>query len=46
MCIYRVWLTLIVAISLPLYALVSMTLNPILRERLNHEVALGADVLA
>ncbi|MFL9918650.1 type I secretion system permease/ATPase [Paraburkholderia fungorum] len=43
MCIYSVWLTLIVAISLPLYAAISMTLNPLLRERLNHKFARGAD---
>ncbi|MFM0742257.1 type I secretion system permease/ATPase, partial [Paraburkholderia xenovorans] len=43
MCIYSVWLTLIVAISLPVYAIVSMILNPILRERLNHKFARGAD---
>ncbi|MFM0047515.1 type I secretion system permease/ATPase [Paraburkholderia sediminicola] len=43
MCIYSVWLTLIVAISLPVYAVVSMILNPILRERLNHKFARGAD---
>lgn len=43
MCIYSVWLTLIVAISLPVYAIISMTLNPILRERLNHKFARGAD---
>jgi subfamily B ATP-binding cassette protein HlyB/CyaB len=43
MCVYSVWLTLIVAISLPVYAIVSMALNPILRERLNHKFARGAD---
>ncbi|MFM0731532.1 type I secretion system permease/ATPase [Paraburkholderia sediminicola] len=43
MCIYSVWLTLIVAISLPVYAAISMTLNPLLRERLNHKFARGAD---
>ncbi|SIO55549.1 type I secretion system permease/ATPase [Paraburkholderia phenazinium] len=43
MCIYSVWLTLIVAISLPVYAALSMTLNPLLRERLNHKFARGAD---
>jgi ATP-binding cassette, subfamily B, bacterial HlyB/CyaB len=43
MCIYSVWLTLIVAISLPVYAVISMTLNPLLRERLNHKFARGAD---
>lgn len=43
MCVYSVWLTLIVAISLPVYAIVSMTLNPMLRERLNRKFARGAD---
>jgi subfamily B ATP-binding cassette protein HlyB/CyaB len=43
MCIYSVWLTLIVAISLPVYAAISMALNPLLRERLNHKFARGAD---
>ena len=43
MCIYSVWLTLIVAISLPVYAMISMVLNPLLRERLNHKFARGAD---
>ncbi|CAE6811717.1 type I secretion system permease/ATPase [Paraburkholderia domus] len=43
MCLYSVWLTLIVAISLPVYAVVSLTLNPILRERLDHKFARGAD---
>ncbi|MFM0277196.1 type I secretion system permease/ATPase [Paraburkholderia sediminicola] len=43
MCVYSVWLTLVVAISLPVYAAVSMTLNPLLRERLNHKFARGAD---
>ena len=43
MCVYSVWLTLIVALSLPVYAAISMTLNPLLRERLNHKFARGAD---
>ncbi|MFM0074598.1 type I secretion system permease/ATPase [Paraburkholderia sediminicola] len=43
MCVYSVWLTLIVAVSLPLYAITSITLNPILRERLNNKFARGAD---
>ncbi|MFM0737428.1 type I secretion system permease/ATPase [Paraburkholderia xenovorans] len=43
MCLYSVWLTLVVAISLPVYAAVSITLNPILRQRLNHKFARGAD---
>ncbi|PPK44422.1 ATP-binding cassette, subfamily B, HlyB/CyaB [Trinickia symbiotica] len=43
MCIYSVWLTLVVAISLPVYASISMTLNPVLRDRLNQKFARGAD---
>ncbi|MDR6412892.1 type I secretion system permease/ATPase [Paraburkholderia terricola] len=43
MCIYSVWLTLIVAASLPVYAGISMTLNPVLRKRLNEKFARGAD---
>jgi len=43
MCLYSVWLTLIVAISLPVYAGISMLLNPILRERLNQKFGRGAD---
>ncbi|CAM2194956.1 Toxin RTX-I translocation ATP-binding protein [Paraburkholderia kururiensis] len=43
MCLYSVWLTLIVALSLPLYAGVSMLLVPPLRARLNEKFARGAD---
>ena len=43
MCIYSVRLTLIVALSLPLYAAVSFLVNPALRERLNYKFARGAD---
>ena len=43
MCMYSVWLTLVVVISLPVYAAISMTLNPILRQRLNEKFARSAD---
>jgi len=43
MCVYSVWLTLIVVISLPMYAAISMLLNPILRTRLNEKFARSAD---
>lgn len=43
MCFYSVKLTLIVVISLPLYASISAVLNPILRTRLNEKFARGAD---
>ncbi|WP_055138777.1 type I secretion system permease/ATPase [Burkholderia plantarii] len=43
MCFYSVRLTLIVVVSLPLYAFVSAVLNPILRQRLNEKFARGAD---
>ncbi|SDG42888.1 type I secretion system permease/ATPase [Paraburkholderia phenazinium] len=43
MCIYSVWLTVIVAISLPVYATISLTLNPLLRDRLNNKFSRGAD---
>lgn len=43
MCIYSVWLTLIVAISLPVYAGISAGLVPGLRARLNEKFARGAD---
>jgi ATP-binding cassette, subfamily B, bacterial HlyB/CyaB len=43
MCVYSVWLTLVVVISLPVYAAISMTLNPVLRRRLNEKFARGAD---
>jgi ATP-binding cassette, subfamily B, bacterial HlyB/CyaB len=43
MCVYSVWLTLIVVISLPVYAAISMGLTPMLRARLNEKFARGAD---
>lgn len=43
MCIYSVWLTLIVVLSLPLYAVISATLVPVLRRRLDVKFARGAD---
>lgn len=43
MCLYSVWLTLVVVISLPVYAAISMTLNPVLRSRLNEKFARSAD---
>jgi subfamily B ATP-binding cassette protein HlyB/CyaB len=43
MCLYSVWLTLIVVASLPLYALISGLLNPLFRQRLNDKFARGAD---
>src|SRR5471030_3290615 len=43
MCFYSVWLTMIVVISLPVYAGISAALNPALRSRLNEKFARGAD---
>lgn len=43
MCLYSVWLTLMVALSLPLYGLISIALVPVLRHRLNEKFARGAD---
>ena len=43
MCLYSVWLTLIVVISLPVYGAISAGLNPVLRARLNEKFARGAD---
>lgn len=43
MCFYSVWLTLIVVLSMPLYAGISMTLNPALRTRLNEKFARSSD---
>jgi len=43
MFLYSVPLTAIVVISLPLYALVSGSLNPLFRARLNSKFARGAD---
>jgi subfamily B ATP-binding cassette protein HlyB/CyaB len=43
MLLYSGWLTLIVVVSLPVYALVSITMNPLLRQRLDEKFARGAD---
>ncbi len=43
MCLYSGWLTLVVVASLPIYAAISATLNPIFRQRLNQKFARGAD---
>ena len=43
MCLYSVWLTLIVVASLPLYAAISATLVPTLRHRLNEKFSRSAD---
>ena len=43
MCMYSVWLTLIVVASLPVYAIVSALLVPAFRARLNEKFARGAD---
>jgi len=40
---YSGWLTLIVVISLPLYALISAGITPVLRRRLNEKFARSAD---
>ena len=40
---YSAWLTLIVVISLPCYALVSVLFTPVLRERLNEKFNRGAE---
>jgi ATP-binding cassette, subfamily B, bacterial HlyB/CyaB len=40
---YSGWLTLIVVLSLPAYALISAVITPILRRRLNEKFARGAD---
>lgn len=40
---YSGWLTLIVVISLPLYALISAFITPVLRKRLDEKFARGAD---
>ncbi|WP_421570134.1 type I secretion system permease/ATPase [Stenotrophomonas sp. PD6] len=40
---YSGWLTLIVVISLPLYALISAGITPVLRRRLNDKFARSAD---
>lgn len=43
MCLYSVWLTVMVAASLPVYALISVLLVPLLRRRLNEKFERGAD---
>ncbi len=43
MCAYSVWLTLVVVVSLPVYAAISGVLNPIFRQRLNQKFARSAD---
>ncbi|WP_276324143.1 type I secretion system permease/ATPase [Paraburkholderia flava] len=43
MCFYSVWLTIVVVLSLPLYAGVSAALIPALRYRLNEKFSRGAD---
>ena len=43
MCVYSVWLTLIVVASLPVYAAISAFLNPTFRQRLNQKFARSAD---
>lgn len=43
MCLYSLKLTVIVVASLPIYALISAGLNPLLRQRLNEKFARGAD---
>lgn len=43
MCLYSVWLTIVVALSLPIYAAISFAINPSFRHRLNDKFARGAD---
>lgn len=43
MCIYSVPLTVVVVVSLPIYAITSALLNPVFRERLNLKFARSAD---
>jgi subfamily B ATP-binding cassette protein HlyB/CyaB len=43
MCVYSVWLTLVVVASLPVYALISALLVPVFRARLNEKFARSAD---
>nr|WP_321903248.1 type I secretion system permease/ATPase [Burkholderia cenocepacia] len=43
MCVYSVWLTLVVVASLPIYAAISMLITPILRKRLDEKFARTAD---
>lgn len=43
MVLYSGWLTLIVVLSLPVYAAISAGLNPLIRQRLDEKFARGAD---
>ncbi|WP_186080540.1 type I secretion system permease/ATPase [Burkholderia gladioli] len=43
MCIYSVWLTLVVVVSLPVYTGISILITPILRKRLDEKFARTAD---
>jgi len=43
MCLYSVWLTLVVVVSLPIYAGISMLITPVLRKRLDEKFARTAD---
>lgn len=43
MCMYSVWLTLVVVASLPIYVAISVTITPILRRRLDEKFARTAD---
>jgi len=43
MSLYSVWLTLVVALSLPVYAAISFVVNPSMRLRLNDKFSRGAD---
>lgn len=43
MLYYSVWLTLIVVLSLPVYALISAAITPVLRQRLDEKFKRGAD---
>ncbi|VXB55479.1 Leukotoxin translocation ATP-binding protein LktB [Burkholderia sp. 8Y] len=43
MCVYSVWLTLLVVASLPIYVAISAVLVPAFRARLNEKFARGAD---
>lgn len=43
MCFYSVWLTIVIVLSLPIYAGISASIVPVLRRRLNEKFARGAD---
>ncbi|KVU36226.1 peptidase C39 [Burkholderia ubonensis] len=43
MCMYSVWLTLVVVLSLPVYAAISISITPVLRKRLDEKFARTAD---